>query len=177
MKWLVALTLTALLTCSVSGQTNVLTGSISDYGLTGQSNVNVTLTLLHPNPRTIGAFLVRQDPMLRTTGSGGAFSYTNVQWGKYQLSVAGRSVTPFTFWVGTNTGGEVPIASLVTNVAAIPPDPATNYYTQAQIDALLDAIPDGASTLWTSSGGLIYPSGATGTEGGWIADGSTIYPE
>jgi hypothetical protein len=34
-----------------------------------------------------------------------------------------------------------------------------------------------SSTLWTSSGGAIYPSGDTGTAGGWTATATAIYPE
>jgi len=134
--------LSALL-CGQATLTNILTGSVADYGLNAQRRVAVTATLLSPNPRTIDNTLVRQDPVATTTDGNGAFAFTNFQWGIYSLNVQGQSGTQFKFIVGTNTIGTTPLASLISNSAALPPNPATNYYTQAQVDALLSNLPTG----------------------------------
>lgn len=51
-----------------SAQTNVIYGTVGDYGLNPQRRVNVTLTLISPNPRTVGSFLIRQDPIAAVGG-------------------------------------------------------------------------------------------------------------
>jgi len=117
--------------------TNIVSGSVGDYSLNPQKRVNLTVTLLYPNPRLVNNFLVRQDAVATTTDTNGFFAFTNLQWGIYALNVQGLSGTGFKFIVGTNTSGSVPLSALVTNAAALPPNPATNYYTQAQVDALL----------------------------------------
>lgn len=170
MKWFAAWVLTLLLACTVSGQTNVLVGTAGDYGLAVQSNVTATLTLIYPNPRTSGGVMVRQDPITRVTGASGEFRYTNILWGKYQLSLSGRVATPFTFWVGTNTTGTVSISALVTNAAAIPPNPATNYYTQAQIDALLGGVVGGSGALTNNESRAVVVSNSVTATGGFVGN-------
>lgn len=122
-----------------AGQTNLLYGYVGDYGVAGQSNVTVTARLLYPPIRTSGDILVRKDLVTSLSVSNGYFDFTNFLWGKYTFTVDGTEQTPFTAWVTTNTLGRVPIASLVTNLNIYPPNPATNYYTVAQVDALIAA--------------------------------------
>ena len=143
MKKVLLLSILFLLSICLQGQvlTNVLTGTVGDYGLRNPSNVTVTLTLISPNPRTINNILIRQDPTNTVTDTGGAFAFTNIQWGKYLLTLSGRNGTEFLAYVGTNTSNTVPIASLITNSGNLPPNPASNYYTQAQVNALIAAIP------------------------------------
>ncbi len=140
--WLLAVMLFAVWLPLYAAQTNLIYGYVGNYGLRAQSNVVVTTTLQYPNPRidSTTGFWVRQDPMTYTTSGDGAFYFTNLLWGKYGLELSGLRGTKFTFWVGTNTTGTVSMAVLYTNAAALPPDPATNYYTQGQVDALLEGV-------------------------------------
>jgi hypothetical protein len=126
---------------SAFSQTNVIYGYVGDYSTNAQRRVNVTVTLLDPSLRTTGEWDVRRDSISTTTGTNGYYAFTNLLWGQYRRDIAGVSGTKFIFYVGTNTLGTVPITSLTTNANALPPDPGTNYYTQAQTDALFDGAP------------------------------------
>ena len=138
---------------AASAQTNVLYGNVGDYSANIQPGVQVTLTLLSPNPRTSGNFLIQQDPVSTQTDTNGYFAFTNILFGWYSLAVAGQVGTYFQFPVGTNTTGPWPIAALSTNTAAVPPNPATNYVTLAQAQALVAGGPatTGAITNLTSA--------------------------
>lgn len=118
-------------------QTNRIYFQVGNYEQQAQTNVRVSLTLLWPNPRTFNGLLIRQDPVAATSDSSGIAYFTNVVWGTYSAHLGGSPGTTFRIYVGTNTLGTVNAASLVTNAAALPPDTATNYYTQAQVDALV----------------------------------------
>ena len=145
MKKLSVILILIVLTASLSeAQTNILYGNIGDYGRNGISGVNVTLTLISPQPRQVGNMLIRVDPIATTSSTNGYFAFTNIIWGIYQLDIAGAVGTANRLFVEQNTLGLWPIGALVNNKAAIPPNPGTNYYTQAQVDALLTAI--GANT-------------------------------
>ena len=127
-------------------QTNVLTGTVVNYGISPETNVVVTLTLVSPNPRIVDGEFVRRDPIVTYSSTNdGSFSFTNIIWGKYTLSLAGRTPTEFTLYVQTNTLGTVPLGSLATTVTPLPPNPATNYYTMSQVDALLAGVTGGTS--------------------------------
>ena len=129
-------------------QTNVLTGTVVNYGISPQTNVAVALTLVSPNPRIVDGEFVRRDPIVTYSSTNdGSFSFTNIIWGKYTLSLAGRTPTEFTLYVQTNTTGVVPLGSLATTVTPLPPNPATNYYTMPQVDALLAGVTGGSSSL------------------------------
>lgn len=133
------LTLLLVLQTFCFAQTNVLYLPVGDYSQTPQVGVPVTLTLISPNPRTINGIAIRQDPMAVDTDADGKAWFTNVIWGKYRVDVAGAMGTSFIGYVGTNTLGLWPLASLITNSAAVPPNPGTNYYTKVQVDALIAA--------------------------------------
>lgn len=119
--------LIVLLCLTARAQTNVLFGYVGDYSTNIQPNVNVTLTLQSPNPRIMGAFVVRQDPVTHTTDQSGFFAFTNVLWGKYTMLASGKYGTSFIFNVGTNTIGQVPLTALITNVSTVFPFGWTNY--------------------------------------------------
>ena len=142
---------------ALNAQTNIINVPVADYTGTGQTNFTVTFTLLSPNPRTVNNLLITQKPMVKSSGNATNVTFTNVIWGKYRCEVSDSTVTPYTFYVGTNTLGTVQIASLITNSAALPPNPATNYYTQAQVDALVTAAA-------TTSGVSGWTVGATGSD-------------
>lgn len=144
----------------------MLYGVVADYGLRPQNRVSVTLTLIYPNPRSVGNILVRQDPIGVNTITNGYFAFTNIQWGHYSLSIGGVG-TVQDVWVQTNTSGTVAIAGLVSNSAAIPPNPSTNYYTMSQVDALLAGVVAGGATpvfntnqIGTNAGKVQIISGA-----------------
>lgn len=144
-----------------AAETNVIYGYSTDAGLAlDTTNVTATATLLYPNPRVVNNFQVRQDPVIRRVATNGYYAFTNLQWGRYQLILSGKG-TPFTFWVFTNTSGTVPIGSLISNVTVYPPNPATNYYTMPQVDALIDAI----DTSGGSGSANIFSNSATAFAG------------
>ena len=149
LKIFLALALLLLLALLAQGQqSNIVYGTVGDYGLNPINNSSVTVTLLSPNPRQINNTLVRINPMQVNTATNGSFAYTNLQWGFYMLSIAGQPGTVFRFNVWTNTVGSVPIGSLITNTATYPPNPATNYYTVNQVNALLTGIGGGTTNFW-----------------------------
>jgi len=136
--------LALLLLCSfvplllnASPLTNVITGNVGDYSLNPLKRVTITITKLSPIPGVVGNTQIRNDSVATVSDAAGNYAFTNLQWGYYSGNIQGLSGTPFKFNVWTNTLGTVPIGSLITNIGAFPPNPATNYYTQAQTDALL----------------------------------------
>lgn len=132
-------------------QTNLLTGSVANYGLAPQTGIACTLTLVSPNPRTVNGVFIRRDPVVATSGTNGLFYFTNVIWGNYTLAFAGRVDTVFRLAVLTNTVGEVPLASLATSATVAMPNPATNYYTMSQVDALVAGAGGGGGAAWTNA--------------------------
>jgi len=155
MKWLYPLLMVFLLVLTGQSQTNVISVNVGDYGLVPKATM-VTLTLISPNPRTYNNILISQVPISITTSSNGIGYFTNIIWGQYRADINANPVTKFLFVVNTNSTGAISLASLVSNPQALPPNPATNYYTQAQIDSLLSGI--------TSSQGITnaYATNAVG---------------
>ena len=133
MRYAIALMMLAL---TATAQTNVIVGTVADYGLTSQSNIQVTATLLYPAKRSVSGTLIRQDPVTTYTDTNGIFYFTNFIWGKYQLLIAGQNGTSFNFWVNTNTTGTNQITALLTPVSL---SPTTNYYTIEMADSLFIA--------------------------------------
>lgn len=139
-----------LLPLCALAQSNVLTGTVANYGLTPKPGVLVKLTLVSPKPRVVDGVMIQNDPVPIQSGTNGTFAFTNILWGKYTLAV-GNMPTTWTVNVGTNTTGTVPIGSLADSATPVPPNPATNYYTQSQVDALIAGVesgelPDGVVT-------------------------------
>lgn len=126
--------------------TNILSGNLSSVGLAGRTNVTMTLQILTPKNRTINNVFISNDPLCQNSDTSGNFTFTNVQWGKYSFQAQDSAETIWVFYVGTNTIGNWKLASLVTNAAALPPNPATNYYTQAQINSLISGLAGGTVT-------------------------------
>lgn len=152
-----------LLTVTAHAQqlTNVIYGNVGDYSLNPQKKITLTTTLIYPNPRSVGNVLVRQDPNSTMSETNGYFAFTNQQWGYYSLSVSGSSGTHFGYWVAPDSQGNKPIGSLVTGNPYLPPDPANNYYTQAQIDALIGGIPF-VTQLFAGPGIALAPGNGLG---------------
>ena len=121
---------------------NVLYGTLLSVSQTGtRTNVTMELDIVTPVNRTWNGNPVSNDPLYCQTDLAGNFAFTNVIWGTYQLLAHdGRGTTFPTVYVGTNTLGLQPIAGLVKSIAAMPPNPATNYLTQAQVTALLSRL-------------------------------------
>ena len=118
-----------------SALTNVLTGNVGDYSLNPQRRVAITITRLSPIPGVVGNTQIRNDSVGTISDANGNYAFTNLQWGYYSENIQGLSGTPFKFNVWSNTVGTIAIGSLLTNINTFPPNPATNYYTQAQVDA------------------------------------------
>lgn len=144
--------------------TNILTGNFTGFGMSARTNVEIDMTIISPLNRLINGIFISNDPIPTYTDTNGGFNFTNIQWGKYRISPKDSSSTFFTAYVGTNTIGTWALGSLVTNSAALPPNPGTNYYTQSQIDAII------AGTKISASTNLLWGSKTNSTEGraAWI---------
>lgn len=152
-------------------QTNVIFGYSTDItGQPPQAHLTATATLLSPNPRN--DFNQQSFQQFRSTPinqTNGYYSFTNLVYGYYSLTISGPYGTTFHFWVSQGNVGTIPIGSLISNDDTAPPNPGTNYYTTAQIDALL------ASTIPFALGTV--PNGSNGAPANWIlgvdANGNT----
>jgi hypothetical protein len=136
----VALTLVILFIAlsSPSGTiTNILFGNAQSYNLIGRTNMTIELDLLAPLNRVIDGNPISNDPRNTITDANGNFAFTNVQFGNYSLAYHDSRGSRFPVVVGTNNLGNLPIAGLFNNNQVPPPNPNTNYYTQAQVDALI----------------------------------------
>ena len=168
MRLLFTLCLAFAAAVAAAAQEAHLVVSARDLGMAPVPNRTVTLTPIAPVPRTLGTNLFSREPRSRRTDLDGVCVFSNVVWGAYRLDLSGAPGTSFPLILGTNTTGYVSAAALLTLPAALPPDPATNYYTAAQVDALLDALPgaQGAATniystafgegLAAQTNGLLY---------------------
>lgn len=164
MKKIILILILQLLVLSGIAQTNVIYGNVANYISAPQKRVAVTVTLLAPNPRYSGNSIIRQDAISVMTDTNGNFSLTNLLFGYYRLDVAGAIGTPNTFWVQENTIGVVPIVSLISNSKVQPPNPATNYYTMPQVDALIAGVQGGSGS---GTGGFTNAGGVTA---GWLTN-------
>jgi hypothetical protein len=142
---------------TIPPNTNALYFPVGDLGISPQNRMTETLTLVAPNPRivTLGngtQIGISQNPITRITDTNGYAWFTNIQYGSYNMSLSGFPGTVFPLYVGTNTSGTVDGWTLYTNAAALPPDPTTNYYTQAQINALLGPISSATNSIAITNG-------------------------
>lgn len=152
----------------------------TDFGLGQLAGTNVTMTPVGPARRTYGTNLVTLTAKTQATDTNGVTTFTNTLWGKYDLTVPGTTPTKWRLNLGTNYTDSVSAAALVTDAAAYPPDPATNYYTMSQVDALIDGIEiSGGSatnlTPWTSdidAGGYSLSNAASITATGTVTAAS-----
>lgn len=122
--------------------------SARDLGQTVIAKRLFTLTPIAPASRSISTNLFSKEPKSLQTSTDGVCTFSNVVWGYYRLDLAPNN--SWNLLLGTNQSGTVSAAALITNAAAYPPDPATNYYTMAQTDALLDSIEVGSGTPQTN---------------------------
>lgn len=159
MKRLAAIIL--MLSVCAHAQTNVLYGTLQSSIQSPRTNVLMTLQRVSPKRSTFNGALISDDPVSTYTDVTSAFSFTNSIFGKYSLTASDASDTPWILYVGSNTLGTVAIASLITNSAAVPPNPGTNYYTQSQIDALLANQVAASRTPLTNTAWGLSPSEAT----------------
>ncbi|MDE2107422.1 MAG: hypothetical protein KGL39_60055, partial [Patescibacteria group bacterium] len=139
-----AFALSSLRANSQSAITNNLYGNVVTFGLSVNTNVSMELEILSPINRTWNGYIISNDPLYASQDTNGFFAFTNIVWGKYKLLANDGSGTAWTVTVPVTTNS-VPIASLIGN-AMLPPNPMTNYYTQAQVDALISGISAGSST-------------------------------
>lgn len=129
----------------------------------------VLLTPVAPYPRTQGTNLFTREPLALTTDAAGLCTFSNMMWGTYRLDVFGTPFASFNLSIGTNLSGVVSAAALVTNPQALPPNPATNYYTMAQVDALLALLGGGGGVPLRGEAGVNVTT-VTGTNVASLAD-------
>ena len=106
--------------------------------LTGDAVISrqpLTLTPTSPLPRTYYTNVFSRQPVSRATDANGLVTFSNIVWGYYRLDIPGNPGTSFGLVVGTNLSGTVNVVTLITNTASVPPNPSTNYLTEAQSDA------------------------------------------
>lgn len=139
--------------------------SLRDHGLSTVTRRAVVLTPLAPKQRSYGAHLFTYDPLARLTAADGTCVFSNILWGTYRLDIFGKQGVSYTLSLGTNHTGTVSAAALRTSPDTQPPNPATNYYTMAQVDALLALVGGG-------SGGVLTPTDIFGNE--WAFDGIAL---
>ena len=153
-----------LLALVCKGQTNVIYGNLGNVTLNPPSmRGSVIAKLLAPIPRTVGNTWISsftQSASVNTTN--GSFAFTNLISGYYSATATSAQGTTVHFWVYDSTVGNVPFASLISNDDTEPPNPGTNYYTQAQIDAM--RLSGGAVTN-LSTAHVIITSSATNIVG------------
>jgi hypothetical protein len=158
-------------------QTNVLWGTITPFASGLRTNLAIELDIVSPLNRVVNGQLISNDAVWAYTDTNGYFAFTNVYWGTYQALLHDSQGSHYPVYVGTNTLGTLPLTACIKSAAAMPPNPGTNYYTQAQIDALLSNFSPGGEQLWTTAGTTIYPNGNSGESGGWTGNENTIYPQ
>lgn len=116
------LTLLLLAVCLNAGaQSNVLSGNISSFNLTGRTNMIMQMTIISPVKRLINGVMVSSDPVQVNSDMFGNFYYTNVLWGSYRLNARDSTGSYCNFVVQTNTIGYWQIAALATNSASLLP--------------------------------------------------------
>jgi len=122
---------------------------------------------------------------LSTNVSTHAFTYADTN-GNYTASgtITGGGFTgPATGLTSLNasqlTSGTVPTAQLPVATTGSPgmvqPDGTTITISGGVISAVSGGVV--TNNLWTATGNFIYPSANTGSGGGWVSSGQTIYPQ
>lgn len=124
--------------CAKADDSAHIVCSARDLGQTVIAKRLFTLTPVAPLARTISTNLFSKEPKSLSTSVDGVCTFSNVIWGYYRLDLAPNN--SWNLLLGTNQSGLVSASVLITNSAATPPDPATNYYTMAQTDVLLTGI-------------------------------------
>ena len=161
--WIALVALLVSMACchAQSYQTNVLYGTVGDYGLRPQNRVTVTLTLVSPNPRFVNNIAIRQDPIATTTDTNGYFGFTNQQFGNYTYALSGAAGTVFKLNIFTNDNGSIPIGSRTTSATFNFPSQTTNSYSIAEVNALLSGIQMSAGITNANGGTNLSVSGHT----------------
>ena len=137
----------ALLTNTIYGQ--------SMFVNLAKKTSTATAILLYPNPYFINNIQFWQDPISVNTDTNGTYIFTNLQAGYYSGTVVGNPGISFNFNVWTNTLGNVPIGSLITNVGTPLPNPLNQYYTMAQVNALVTG--GGGNATNNANTGTLFP--------------------
>lgn len=105
-----------------------------------QNKLPVTLTPISPLPRVYYSNLFVMKPITLSTDTNGIVTFTNVLWGNYNLTLQGNPPAVYALQLSTNLSGNVQATTVITNPATLPPDPATNYFTQAQTLSLIGSV-------------------------------------
>jgi hypothetical protein len=161
MLMLLAFLAPSICSAQLTAQTNVLYGNVSSFGLAGRTNLEMTLSIIYPKNRMINNVFISNDPITSYSDTNGNFSFTNVAWGYYNLSAADSWGTHWPILVFVNTFGSNSLMSLLNYLSAIPPNNQTNYYTIAQINAMLASIGYLTNYATTTNFGVVQLDGVT----------------
>jgi len=125
--------------------------STRDFGQGILANTNVTMIPVGPLRRTYGTNLIVLSSKTQRTDTNGVTTFTNTLWGTYDIQVPGTAPTKWRLnFSNTNLVSPISAATLVIDPQTLPPNPATNYYTMSQVDALLaEVVGTGSATNLT----------------------------
>jgi len=133
------------------------------WNLAGQPATN-RVCLVIPADVVGNNALVLSDRVRTNSGAAGAFWVSNMVAGTYTLEVqAPPSTTRFDFWVDSTNAVQYARSNLVVT-------PSTNpsvFYTKAQVDALIAAVPSGTNAV---SAAALELDGYEGTAAGFEID-------
>lgn len=118
----------------LKAQSNVITGNISSFGISGRTNITMQLSIISPKSRLINGIMVSSDAIQTISDQNGNFNFTNILWGSYRLTAMDSSGSYCNPVVLTNTVGTWQVASLCTNSASLLPIKWTFDSTQVTFD-------------------------------------------
>ena len=178
-----------LLALACKAQTNVICVPTANYGMAPTPGLTVTWVLNYPNPRVgTGGAAITQSAVSALTDANGNAWFTNFLWGYYSVTVSGGYGTKFPYVVVQPAStGNIPFASLVWARAPsyydLPPNPLTNYYTQAQSDSKYQQIGTVGTNISNTIGTNVFITDTNGqplvanrfdTNGAAAAVGTTL---
>lgn len=170
------LILTLALAQAAHAATAHIVVSLRDHGMAPVARRAVVLTPIAPHPRTEGPHLFSHDTLARTTDATGGTVFSNVVWGTYRLDIIGRPGASYTLTLGTNHTGLVSAVALRNAPGLLPPNPATNFYTMAQVDALLAGGGGGGGGIAHEFGNTNLPAGVVATNANRVWVGTNLPP-
>lgn len=165
--WLLAICTPAI------AQTHVLFDIGAPYfNASPKTNRTVTLQAMTPFPGNLVSY---------TTDTNGQFYFSNAFIGDYDGVIRQKGAAQeikFQITVTATNLGTTNAYGLtsVRGVQTYPTAGRSAWSIQAS-DARYQPIGSSSTSLWTESGSTIYPSGSSGTSGGWTSTTTAIYPE
>ena len=148
MKTIIALFAALIvLSATATDSANILV-SVQNFGQNPLQRRQVMLTPISPLVRAELTNQFTTEPISQITSTNGVTTFSNVLWGVYRMDISGSGKS-YTLTLGTNSAANVSAVSLI-GTTTLPPDPLNNFYSQAQIDALLAS--SGTASVHSAAG-------------------------